>query len=80
MMRETALSLCCDGRSATCLSLRRGISSISMFHAPDFHSPAIGGEDDISNVSNGELGITSTRELYRRVGSPLPLPNLCALF
>eukprot|EP00978_Attheya_sp_CCMP212_P005569 scaffold12492_cov51-Attheya_sp.AAC.3 len=34
------------------------------------HSPAIGGEDDISNVSNGELGITSTRELYRRVGSP----------
>eukprot|EP00978_Attheya_sp_CCMP212_P003158 scaffold6566_cov49-Attheya_sp.AAC.2 len=32
-----------------------------------YHSPAIGGEDDISNVSNGELGITSTRELYRRV-------------
>ena len=38
-MRETVLSLCCDMcpllRSATCLSLRRGISPISMFHAPD---------------------------------------------
>eukprot|EP00978_Attheya_sp_CCMP212_P020887 scaffold60387_cov32-Attheya_sp.AAC.1 len=32
------------------------------------HSPAIGGEDDVSNMSNGELGITSTREMYRRGG------------
>eukprot|EP00978_Attheya_sp_CCMP212_P033592 scaffold136434_cov69-Attheya_sp.AAC.1 len=32
------------------------------------HSPAIGGEDDVSKMSNGKLGITSTREMYRRGG------------
>ena len=31
-------------------------TSISMCDSTDTHSPAFGGEDRVSNMSNGELG------------------------